>query len=182
MRGVPPLCKTSKEVSLMATTIAHRQHVHVPLTPIIAVLATAVVAAAVLVLINQPTTTSTSTETQAGVATAAWVSVEVLVVVGWLIRTSTAAATTAVASTAMMGVSGTWTCCRCAMVVAMRLTSLEVLQRGGTPHRGPSNGSVLILFREARARAARTGAAPGPMGRPARNAARTREAARSSAP
>jgi len=31
----------------MTTTIAHRQHVHVPLTPIIAVLATAVVAAAV---------------------------------------------------------------------------------------------------------------------------------------
>lgn len=49
----------------MATTIAHRQHIHVPLTPIIAVLATAVVAAAVLVLINQPTTTSTSTKTQA---------------------------------------------------------------------------------------------------------------------
>src|SRR5665647_1783119 len=153
MRGVPPLCKTSKEVSLMATTIAHRQHVHVPLTPIIAVLATAVVAAAVLVLINQPTTTSTSTETQAGVPTAAacaavgtpaWVSVEVLVVVGWLIRTSTAAATTAVASTAMMGVSGTWTCCRCAMVVAMRLTSLEVLQRGGTPLiAGPQTGGLL---------------------------------------
>ena len=55
----------------MATTIAHRQHIHVPLTPIIAVLATAVVAAAVLILINQPATTSTSTETQAGVATAA---------------------------------------------------------------------------------------------------------------
>lgn len=59
----------------MSTTIAHRQHVHVPLTPIIAVLATAVVAAAVLVLINQPTTTSTSTETQAGVATAAQAAV-----------------------------------------------------------------------------------------------------------
>ena len=55
----------------MATTIAHRQHIHVPLTPIIAVLATAVVAAAVLILINQPATTSTLTETQAGVATAA---------------------------------------------------------------------------------------------------------------
>ena len=57
----------------MSQTIAHRHatHVHVPLTPIIAVLATIVVAAAVLVLINQPTTTSTSSETQAGIVTAA---------------------------------------------------------------------------------------------------------------
>src|SRR5450759_605759 len=59
------------EGGAMNTTIAHRQHIHVPLTPNIAVLATVVVAAAVLVLINRPATTSTSTETQASVATAA---------------------------------------------------------------------------------------------------------------
>jgi len=53
----------------MNTTIAHRQHVHVPLAPIIAVLATVVVAAAVLILINQPSQTITS-ETTVSVAPA----------------------------------------------------------------------------------------------------------------
>ncbi len=53
----------------MNTTIAHRQHVHVPLAPILAVLATVAVAAAVLILINQPSQTATS-ETTVSVAPA----------------------------------------------------------------------------------------------------------------
>jgi hypothetical protein len=61
------------EAVMSQTTTAQRHgtRVHLPLTPILAVLATAIIAAAVLILINQPTTTSTSTETQAGVASAA---------------------------------------------------------------------------------------------------------------
>jgi hypothetical protein len=54
----------------MNTTIAHRERVHLPLTPIIAVAATVLVAAAVLILINQPTFTGTKTETSAGTVTA----------------------------------------------------------------------------------------------------------------
>jgi len=54
----------------MTTTIAHRQHVHVPFIPVIAVLAAVIVAAAVLILVNRPSRTTTS-ETVAGVASAA---------------------------------------------------------------------------------------------------------------
>ena len=56
----------------MSQTIAHRHgvQVHLPWVPILAVLATAIVAVAVLVLVNQPTTTSTESGTTAGAVTA----------------------------------------------------------------------------------------------------------------
>jgi len=57
----------------MSQTIAHRHatHLHIPLAPIIALVAAVIVAAAVLILINQPTSTPTRTETSAVAATVA---------------------------------------------------------------------------------------------------------------
>ena len=54
----------------MSQTIAHRHgtHVHIPLTPIIALVIAAIFAAAVLILINQHTATTTRTETAVGAA------------------------------------------------------------------------------------------------------------------
>jgi biotin carboxyl carrier protein len=56
----------------MSQTIANRHGVHVrlPWVPILAVLATAIIAAAVLVLVNQPTSTRTESGTAAAAITA----------------------------------------------------------------------------------------------------------------
>jgi len=55
----------------MSHTIAHRHgtHIHVPWVPILAVIATAIVAAAVLVIINQLDTTTTTPATTVGPVT-----------------------------------------------------------------------------------------------------------------
>ena len=57
----------------MSQTIAHRHesHLHISWAPVLAVLATAIIAAAVLVVINQPTTTSTTADTSVGAAAVA---------------------------------------------------------------------------------------------------------------
>ena len=54
----------------MSHTIAHRHgtHMHVPWVPILAVLATVIVAAAVLVIINQPSATTSTPATETGSA------------------------------------------------------------------------------------------------------------------
>jgi len=56
----------------MSQTIAHRHetHVHVPLTPIIALVVAAIIAAGILIVINQPQFTTSRTETSVGAVTA----------------------------------------------------------------------------------------------------------------
>jgi hypothetical protein len=67
----------------------------------------------------------------ATVATAAEVSALVVVVVGWLIRMSTAAATMTATANAMIGASGMCRCVSCLWAMVWLMAPLRVLSTTG---------------------------------------------------